>query len=164
MYHFVSGYTAKVAGTEMGITEPVPTFSACFGEAFLPLHPMLYADMLAEKMKKFGCKAWLVNTGWSGGAYGEGKRMSLKVTRTIIDAIHEGGLDTVEYEKFPIFNFEVPVTCPGVERKILFPKNTWKDPGKYDETLNELGASFAKNFKTYADKATKEVLAAGPTL
>lgn len=104
MYHFISGYTAKVAGTEVGIVEPVSTFSACFGSVFLPLHPTIYAEMLAEKMKKYNVKAWLMNTGWSGGKYGVGKRMDIKVSRTLIDGIHSGALDNAYYENFPVFN------------------------------------------------------------
>jgi len=126
MYHFVSGYTAKVAGTEMGVTEPQSTFSACFGEAFLPKHPYLYAKMLAEKVEKYDAHVWLVNTGWSGGAYGVGKRMSLKTTRAILDSIHDGTLEKVEYETIPGFKFEVPTSCPGVDSAMLNPINTWK--------------------------------------
>jgi phosphoenolpyruvate carboxykinase (ATP) len=164
MYHFISGYTAKVAGTEVGIVEPQATFSACFGEAFLPLHPTLYADMLATKMGQYNSNCWIVNTGWSGGKYGVGKRMSLKVTRKIIDAIHSGELNKVEYGTLPIFNFQVPVTCPGVDFHILTPKNTWSDKAAYDQELKKLAGMFQKNFKKYQDKATKEVVNAGPIL
>ena len=125
MYHFISGYTAKVAGTEMGITDPIPSFSACFGEAFLPRHPFIYAKMLADKVEKHQAKVWLMNTGWSGGKYGVGSRMSLKTTRALIDAIHDGTLDKAEYEIMPGFNLKVPKAVPGVDSKILNPINTW---------------------------------------
>jgi phosphoenolpyruvate carboxykinase (ATP) len=133
MYHFISGYTAKVAGTEMGVTEPQPSFSACFGEAFLPLHPYTYAKMLAEKVEKHEANVWLMNTGWSGGMYGVGKRMSLKVTRQLLDSIHDGSLQKAEYEVMPGFNFHVPKACNGVDSKILMPINTWADKAKYNE-------------------------------
>jgi phosphoenolpyruvate carboxykinase (ATP) len=128
MYHFMSGYTAKVAGTEVGIKEPVPTFSACFGEAFIPFHPSLYAKMLADKMQKHNATAWLINTGWSGGKYGDGKRMDLKVTRKIIDAIHQGELDEVETSPMDVFGLHIPNDVPGVDPHILVPKNTWSFP------------------------------------
>lgn len=127
MYHFISGYTAKVAGTEMGITDPEATFSACFGEAFLPKHPYLYAKMLAEKVQKHDANVWLVNTGWSGGKFGTGKRMKLSTTRKLIDAIHSGELEKAEYEIVPGFNFQIPKTCSGVDQNILNPINTWSD-------------------------------------
>jgi len=114
MYHYISGYTSKMAGTEVGITEPTPTFSSCFGEAFLPLHPMKYAHLLGEKLKKHNTKVWLINTGWTGGKYGVGNRMSLKDTRKIIDSIHSGELDKAEFEDFPIFHFKVPKAISGV--------------------------------------------------
>jgi phosphoenolpyruvate carboxykinase (ATP) len=133
MYHFISGYTAKVAGTEMGIKDPVATFSACFGEAFLPLHPYLYAKMLAEKVKKHGSDVWLINSGWSGGKYGEGSRMSLKITRRIIDNIHSGELSKAEYETIPGFGLKIPKTCTGVDAKILNPINTWKDKNAFKD-------------------------------
>ena len=125
MYHFISGYTAKVAGTEVGVKEPQATFSACFGEAFLPKHPYLYAKMLAEKVEKYNSHVWLVNTGWSGGKYGLGERMSLKVTRQILDNIHSGELEKAEYEVIPGFNLAVPKSATGVDPKILKPENTW---------------------------------------
>jgi len=162
MYHFISGYTAKVAGTEVGVKEPQATFSACFGEVFLPLHPTVYAEMLAQKMEKHGATAWLVNTGWSGGKYGEGKRMDLKITRAIIDAIHSGELEKVPTAKMDLFGLEVPQTCPNVPSEILNPKNTWKNKSEYDKTAKFLADLFVKNFDKYADKATKETKAAGP--
>ena len=164
MYHFMSGYTAKVAGTEVGVKEPTATFSACFGEAFLILHPTLYAEMLAEKMQKHGAKAWLVNTGWSGGAYGEGERMSLKYTRAIIDAIHNGELDSAETQTLPIFNLKVPKTCSNVPSEILLPSNTWSDAGAYNQTLTKLANMFVENFKKYEDRASTQIKNAGPTL
>lgn len=121
----MSGYTAKVAGTEVGVKEPSATFSACFGEAFLPLHPRVYAEMLADKMKKFNCNAWLVNTGWSGGKYGTGKRMDLKITRKIIDAIHSGELEKAPTATMDVFGLKVPQSCSGIPENVLNPKNTW---------------------------------------
>jgi phosphoenolpyruvate carboxykinase (ATP) len=140
MYHFISGYTAKVAGTEMGIVDPVPSFSACFGEAFLPLHPFTYAKMLADKVEKHGAHVWLINTGWSGGKFGVGKRMSLKVTRRIIDAIHDGELQKAEYAKMPGFNLAVPKSCPDVDSSILMPINTWSDKAAYHSYTKKLAA------------------------
>lgn len=157
MYHFISGYTAKVAGTEVGITDPVATFSACFGEAFLPLHPFTYAKMLAEFVEKYKSNVWLLNTGWSGGKYGVGKRMSLKVTRSILDAIHEGKLDKAEYEKMPVFNLHVPKSVPGVDSKILMPINSWSDKKDFEATSKKLAGQFIKNFESYMDGTPKEV-------
>ncbi|CAK69881.1 unnamed protein product (macronuclear) [Paramecium tetraurelia] len=162
MYHFISGYTAKVAGTEVGVKEPQATFSACFGEAFLALHPTLYANMLAEKIKKYDTKVWLINTGWSGGKYGVGQRMSLKYTRGIIDLIHSGELKDAEFENFPIFNFAIPKTAKNIPTQILNPKNTWKNPEEFDKQVLELAEKFQINFKKYEDKATQEVINAGP--
>jgi len=164
MYHFISGYTAKVAGTEMGITEPVPSFSACFGEAFLPLHPYTYAKMLAEKVAKHNANVWLINTGWSGGKYGVGKRMSLKTTRKIIDDLHEGALEKAEFETMPIFNLKVPKNIPGIESSILQPINTWSDKAAYNQQANKLATQFVKNFEKYHDGTPKEVIEkGGPT-
>jgi len=162
MYHFISGYTAKVAGTEMGIKEPQMTFSACFGEAFLPLHPVLYAEMLAKKMKEHTAQAWLINTGWSGGKYGVGERIKLKYTRAIIDAIHSGELEKVSTEQMPVFGLQVPTSCPGVPSEILFPRNTWTNKEEYDETLQNLAVNFNKNFEKYKDKESPEIASAGP--
>ncbi|CAD8074000.1 unnamed protein product [Paramecium sonneborni] len=164
MYHFITGYTAKVAGTEMGVKEPVATFSACFGEAFLPLHPTLYATMLADKMKQHGTKCWLINTGWSGGKYGVGKRMSLKNTRSIIDAIHSGELANGEFDNFEIFNLRIPKRVTGVPDQILHPKNTWTNKSEFDRTLRSLGEKFQQNFQKYQNKASPEVINAGPKL
>ena len=165
MYHFISGYTAKVAGTEMGITDPVATFSACFGEAFLPLHPYLYAKMLAEKVQKHGTKVWLVNTGWSGGKYGEGKRMDISFTRSILDAIHEGNLEKAEMQKLDVFNLNVPKHVPGVPDSVLMPINTWANKDAYNAEIKKLGERFIKNFKAYEDQCPKEVIQkGGPSL
>eukprot|EP00484_Ammonia_sp_Unknown_P002002 CAMPEP_0197022494 /NCGR_PEP_ID=MMETSP1384-20130603/3354_1 /TAXON_ID=29189 /ORGANISM="Ammonia sp." /LENGTH=571 /DNA_ID=CAMNT_0042450549 /DNA_START=93 /DNA_END=1808 /DNA_ORIENTATION=- len=151
MYHFISGYTAKVAGTERGIKEPVATFSPCYGAAFLTLPPMEYASLFKEKLEKHNVDCYLVNTGWSGGAYGEGERMSIKTTRSCLDAIFNGEIKKTKFRKDPEFGFEVPTTLPGVDSTILDPKNTWKDPKVYDEAYKNLGAMFAANIDKYAD-------------
>jgi len=164
MYHFISGYTAKVAGTEVGIKEPKSTFSACFGEAFIPFHPTVYSELLAKKMKQHNTKAWLINTGWSGGKYGVGKRMNLNTTRSIIDAIHKGELDNVATKNMPIFNLAIPVECPGVNSNILNPVDTWQNKDEYERVLTNLAEDFIKNFSKYEDKATPEVINAGPIL
>lgn len=149
MYHFISGYTAKVAGTEMGVTEPEATFSACFGGAFLMWHPMKYASMLAEKMEKHGASAWLVNTGWTGGSYGTGSRIKLKYTRAIIDAIHSGELLHADYVQTSVFNLLVPKACSGVPSSLLLPETQWKNKIDFIKTLNMLADLFKKNFKKY---------------
>jgi phosphoenolpyruvate carboxykinase (ATP) len=164
MYHFISGYTAKVAGTEQGVTEPVATFSACFGAAFLVWHPSKYAELLAEKMRKHGAQAWLVNTGWSGGAYGTGARMKLAYTRSIIDAIHNGSLANSEFIVDPVFQVAVPSSCEGVPDEILTPKNTWSDKDAFDKTALDLASRFAKNFETYKDGCSEEICSAGPVV
>ncbi len=162
MYHFISGYTAKVAGTEVGITEPVPAFSACFGEAFLPRHPFIYAEMLAEKCKKHGADVWLLNSGWTGGMYGEGHRMSLKATRTIIDGIHKDGLKDSKFSTLPVFNLSVPDKVPGISDNTLFnPRNTWKDKAAYDTKINELATAFQANMEKYTDMVPKDVVKKG---
>lgn len=162
MYHFISGYTAKVAGTEEGVTDPEATFSACFGAPFLVWHPTKYAEMLAEKLRHHNAPTWLVNTGWSGGGHGVGSRMKLKYTRAIIDAIHDGSLLHAPTETDPVFGLEVPTVCEGVPAEILIPRNTWSDKAAYDRQANKVGALFRKNFEKYADKASAEVLAAAP--
>ncbi|KAF0910570.1 hypothetical protein E2562_003006 [Oryza meyeriana var. granulata] len=169
MYHFISGYTALVAGTEDGIKEPQATFSACFGAAFIMLHPTKYAAMLAEKMQKYSATGWLVNTGWSGGRYGVGKRIKLPYTRKIIDAIHSGELLTANYKKTEVFGLEIPTEIDGVPSEILDPINTWTDKGAYKETLLKLAGLFKKNFEVFANykiggdsSLTDEILAAGP--
>ncbi|MDX1739930.1 MAG: phosphoenolpyruvate carboxykinase (ATP) [Rhodothermales bacterium] len=164
MYHFISGYTAKVAGTEQGIDEPQATFSACFGAAFMMWHPNKYAELLAERMRKHGASAWLVNTGWSGGAYGVGSRISLKYTRAIIDAIHSGELAAADTVEEPIFGMAVPVECTGVPSEILMPRNTWKDQEAYDKAAGKLATLFDKNFEKYEAGANEEIIAAGPLL
>ncbi|MDA7978950.1 MAG: phosphoenolpyruvate carboxykinase (ATP) [Pirellulales bacterium] len=162
MYHFISGYTAKVAGTEVGVDEPEATFSACFGAAFLAWHPTKYAEMLAEKMKQHSADAWLVNTGWSGGAHGTGSRIKLKHTRSIIDGIHSGALARSECEVDPLFGFQVPTSCPDVPSEMLLPRQTWSDPSAYDETAVKLAKLFSDNFAKYASVASEEIKNAGP--
>jgi phosphoenolpyruvate carboxykinase (ATP) len=164
MYHFISGYTAKVAGTEVGVTEPQATFSACFGAAFLVWPPARYAEMLAEKMKKHGAKAWLVNTGLTGGAYGTGKRIDLKSTRAIIDAILSGKLETAETVQDDVFGVQIPKTCPNVSPEILIPKNTWDDPNAYDAQAKKLGSLFNNNFEKYKADSSMEIIKAGPNV
>jgi len=162
MYHFISGYTAKVAGTEVGVTEPEATFSACFGAPFLVLHPARYAELLAEKMRTHESRAWLVNTGWSGGAYGVGQRMSLEHTRAIIDAIHNGSLSQVATVADPVFGLEIPTLCANVPDEILVPKNTWTDQAAFDQTAGKLAGLFVENFKKYESNASAAIKAAGP--
>ncbi len=162
MYHFISGYTAKVAGTEVGVTEPQLTFSACFGAAFLPLHPTKYAELLGEKLKKNNVNVWLVNTGWSGGSYGTGERIKLKFTRAMITAALKGELEKVDYENHAVFGLAMPKSCPGVDAAILNPRNTWNDKAAYDTKANSLAASFVKNFSKYESAANEEILAAAP--
>lgn len=163
-YHFISGYTAKVAGTEMGVTEPQATFSACFGAAFMMWHPNKYAELLADKMKKHNAKAWLVNTGWTGGAYGVGSRIKLKYTRAIIDAILNGSFEDVETVVDPAFEFMVPTTCPNVPAELLLPKNTWEDKEAYEKTKEKLVKLFQHNFTTFEKEVNDEIMKAGPKL
>jgi phosphoenolpyruvate carboxykinase (ATP) len=163
MYHFISGYTAKVAGTEMGITEPQTTFSACFGKAFLPLHPGKYAHLLGDKLKANpDINVWLVNTGWTGGAYGVGTRIKLAYTRALITAALEGKLDNVEFGETPFFKLRFPKTCPDVPTEIMEPRNTWKDKTAFDQQASKLAAQFVKNFEQYASGVSKEILEAAP--
>lgn len=165
MYHFLSGYTAKVAGTERGIKEPSPTFSSCFGQAFLLLHPTVYAQELAKKMKEHGSSAWLVNTGWIGGAYGVGKRIDIPSTRAIIDAILDGSLLNAEYEQLPVFGLMIPKTVNGVNPHILNPRNLWADPTAWDTQARNLGEKFINNFENFTDNEEGQRLrAAGPKL
>jgi phosphoenolpyruvate carboxykinase (ATP) len=164
MYHFMSGYTAKVAGTEMGVNEPQATFSPCFGGPFMVWHPAKYAQILAEKLTQHRAQTWLVNTGWSGGSFGTGKRMPLRVTRAIIDAIHSGALRDVETFTHPVFNCAVPKSCPGVPRELLDPRGTWADGAAYDATSRKLAALFVANFEKYEAGVSPEVRAAGPRL
>ena len=164
MYHFISGYTAKVAGTEVGVTEPEATFSACFGAAFMVWHPAKYAELLAMRIAKHGSHAWLINTGWTGGPYGTGSRMSLKYTRAIIDAMHEGGLDNVETEEDPIFGLQIPTSCPGVPSEILNPRNTWTDKDAFDEKAKHLAGLFRENFTKFEEGASEAIKGAAPRI
>lgn len=161
-YHFISGYTAKVAGTEMGVTEPEATFSACFGAAFMMWHPNKYAMILADKLKKHGTKAWLVNTGWIGGAYGVGSRIKLKYTRAIIDAIHLESFENVETVKDQSFGFEIPTSCPGVPSELLVPRDSWQDKDAYDRTKEKLVGLFQGNFESFEKGVDASILSAGP--
>lgn len=163
MYSFISGYTAKVAGTEVGVTEPQATFSACFGRAFLPLHPTQYAELLGKKLEENpDVKVWLVNTGWSGGPYGIGSRMKLSYTRAMITAAMNGGLDNVEYQKHTVFGFDMPTSCPNVPSELLIPENTWEDKALYNKKAYELAQLFVNNFEKYASQANEEILSAAP--
>lgn len=162
MYHFISGYTAKVAGTEAGVTEPQATFSACFGKAFLPLHPGKYAKLLGEKLKESGANVWLINTGWSGGPYGVGNRMKLSFTRAMITAALKGELSNVEYTTHKVFGLSMPNSCPNVPTEILHPRTTWADANAYDQKANQLAELFIKNFSQYADGVTEDILSAAP--
>ena len=163
-YHFISGYTAKVAGTEIGVTEPEATFSACFGEPFMPMHPGVYADLLSAKMAEHGSTAWLINTGWSGGSYGVGNRMKIKYTRAMLNAALDGDLENVEYVLDERFGFEIPTSCPGVPSDVLIPKQTWSNGDEYDSTADKLAMMFNKNFERYADGVSDEVNAAAPVI
>ena len=162
MYHFLSGYTAKVAGTEKGVTEPKATFSTCFGAPFLPLDPSRYARMLGEKIARHDARVWLVNTGWTGGPYGVGARMKIAHTRAMIRAVLSGALDTVAFSKDPVFNLDIPVSCPGVPADVLTPRATWADGAAYDAQAAKLARMFVENFKTFEEGVSAEVLAAGP--
>ena len=164
MYHFISGYTAKVAGTEVGVEEPEATFSACYGAAFMVWHPGTYARLLADKMREHGTRAWLVNTGLTGGPYGVGERIKLKHTRAIINAIHNGSLLDVPTESDEHFNLEIPVECPEVPQDILRPRLTWRDQAAYDRTARKLADRFVQNFATYKENLSQEMVDAGPTL
>jgi phosphoenolpyruvate carboxykinase (ATP) len=162
MYHFLSGYTAKVAGTEKGITEPKATFSTCFGAPFMVLHPTVYAEFLGKRIARHDAKVWLVNTGWTGGAYGVGSRMKIAHTRAMIRAALAGELDQVPYRTDAIFNLEVPQEVPGVPAEVLNPRSTWKNPAAYDEQARKLARMFVENFKSFEADAAPEVKAAGP--
>ncbi len=162
MYHFMSGYTAKVAGTEMGVTEPTTTFSACFGAAFLPLHPTKYAELLGNKLEGTDTKVWLINTGWTGGSYGTGSRMKLKYTRAMITAALTGKLDNVEYQTMPIFDLQIPMECENVPSELLNPRDTWADKSAFDSTANNLAGQFVKNFEQFAAESSEAIKAAAP--
>jgi phosphoenolpyruvate carboxykinase (ATP) len=161
-YHFISGYTAKLAGTEIGVKEPQATFSACFGAPFMPRHPGEYAAMLADRLERYGVKAWLVNTGWTGGPYGTGERMNIDHTRSMVRAALSGALDDVPTATDPIFGVEVPTSCPDVPSEVLSPRATWADPDAYDRQAAALARMFADNFRAYADGVSDAVRAAGP--
>jgi phosphoenolpyruvate carboxykinase (ATP) len=162
MYHFLSGYTAKVAGTERGVTEPEATFSTCFAAPFLPLHPATYAELLRAKLAAHGAQVWLVNTGWTGGGYGVGSRIKLAYTRAMIHAILGGALADVPCQPDPIFGVLVPERCPGVPSELLRPRNTWPDAVAYDQRALHLAGLFRANFKSYAAQVPENVRQAGP--
>jgi phosphoenolpyruvate carboxykinase (ATP) len=162
MYQFISGYTARVAGTEAGVTEPKATFSACFGAPFLPLHPGKYAEMLGEKMRTHQVNVWMINTGWSGGGYGVGNRMKLSYTRAMITAALNGELDQVEFEKHPVFSMLMPKMCPGVPKELLHPRYTWADRAAYDQAAIKLAEMFIQNFEKYAAGVSQEILQSAP--
>lgn len=162
MYHFISGYTAKVAGTERGVTEPQATFSACFGAPFMPLHPTVYAELLAEKIRTHNSTVWLLNTGWTGGAYGEGHRMKLSYTRQMLTEALEGNLDDATFEIDPVFELAIPTEVDGVPGDILIPRNTWKNKDAYDQKAERLAGMFAENFEQFKEAASKELIKAGP--
>ncbi len=162
MYHFLSGYTAKVAGTEKGVKDPSATFSTCFGAPFLPLNPNVYARGLGERISRYKARVWLVNTGWTGGAFGVGKRMSISHTRAMISAALSGQLDNVEYHRHPIFNLEMPTACPGVPKDVLDPRSTWTDKTAYDAQARKLATMFVDNFKTFEGDVDRAVVEAGP--
>jgi phosphoenolpyruvate carboxykinase (ATP) len=162
MYHFINGYTAKVAGTEKGVTEPVPTFSPCYGGPFLPLHPRRYAEMLGQRIEQHQVAVWFINTGWTGGPYGVGERMSIHHTRAIVNAALDGKLNEIPTTTDPVFGLKVPVECPGVPTEVLDPRNTWNDRQAYDQQARKLAQQFEDNFRKYADDVTDAVRTAGP--
>jgi phosphoenolpyruvate carboxykinase (ATP) len=163
MFYFLSGFTAKLAGTEIGVTEPQPTFSTCFGQPFLPQRPTVYAEMLRDKLEQHGATVWLVNTGWTGGPFGQGERMPIAATRALLRAALEGELDSAEYRTDEVFGFEVPREVGGVETSLLTPRETWADPNAYDEKARALAARFRENFeKRFAAEVDESVTAAGP--
>jgi phosphoenolpyruvate carboxykinase (ATP) len=162
MYHFLSGYTAKVAGTEKGVKDPSATFSTCFGAPFLPLNPNVYARALGERIERYKARVWLVNTGWTGGPFGVGKRMSISHTRAMIAAALSGQLDNVQYQRHPVFNLDMPTSCPGVPAEVLDPRSTWSDTNAYDAQAKKLAAMFVDNFKTFEADVDRAVVEAGP--
>ncbi|NBW70933.1 MAG: phosphoenolpyruvate carboxykinase (ATP), partial [Bacteroidetes bacterium] len=163
-YHFISGYTSKLAGTEDGVDEPVPSFSACFGAPFMPLHPTVYAELLAEKIKKHKVKVWMVNTGWTGGEFGVGERIKLKYTRQMLSQAIDGKLDKVEYVKDPIFGFQLPIQVSGVPSKLLIPRYTWEDAIEYDKKARKLAQMFVSNFEQFKSQASEQILQAAPRI
>ena len=162
MYHFLSGYTARVAGTEIGVTEPTATFSTCFGAPFMPRHPSVYGNLLKERIAKGGVKCWLVNTGWTGGSYGTGSRMPIKATRALLNAALDGSLATAEFRTDPNFGFQVPVAVEGVDSAILDPRSTWADGAAYDATAQKLVSQFIANFAEFEDHVDEGVRQAAP--
>ncbi|HUE75887.1 MAG TPA: phosphoenolpyruvate carboxykinase (ATP), partial [Chloroflexota bacterium] len=162
MYHFLAGYTAKVAGTERGVTEPEATFSACFGAPFLVLPPNVYAQLLGEMIARHQTAVWLINTGWSGGPHGVGKRIDINHTRAMVSAAVSGKLTGVETRVDPVFGLRVPVRCPGVPDEVLWPRDTWNDPASYDAQATRLAGMFQKNFEQFASQVSAEIVAAGP--
>ena len=162
MYHILSGYTAKVAGTEIGVTEPKATFSTCFGAPFMPMHPGVYAKLLGERMAHAGSKAWLVNTGWSGGGFGVGKRMKIGHTRAMVRAVLSGALEKAEMVRDPVFGFEVPIAIAGVPAEVLRPRDTWADKSAYDAQQTKLAQMFRDNFEKYRSGVSPEIAAAAP--
>ncbi len=161
-YHFISGYTAKVAGTEIGVIEPTPEFSACFGEPFMPMHPGVYADLLSNKINEHNAKCWLINTGWSGGPYGIGSRIKIRFTRAMLNAAMNGDLENMEYVKDSRFGFEIPTECPGVPDDLLVPRNTWDNKNDYDDIADNLVSMFKENFLRYSSGVSEDVNTAGP--
>jgi phosphoenolpyruvate carboxykinase (ATP) len=162
MYHFISGYTAKVAGTERGVTEPEATFSACFGAPFMARHPGVYADLLGRKIAEHKVNCWLVNTGWSGGPYGVGQRMKIAYTRAMVNAALNGQLSEVRYVKDPVFGVQIPTTCPDVSTEVLIPRHTWAEGEAYDRQAKKLAAMFVHNFKEFEDGVAETIKAAAP--
>jgi len=163
LFFFLSGYTSKLAGTELGVTEPQPTFSTCFGAPFLPQPPTVYAKLLGEKLDRHGATVWLINTGWTGGAFGEGHRMPIQATRALLAAVLSGALEGVELREDPLFGFQVPMRAPDVDASLLDPRTTWADPEAYDRKARELAQMFADNFAQKHADAPPEVAAAAPT-
>ena len=162
IYHFLSGYTSKLAGTERGVTEPSATFSTCFGAPFVPLPPAMYGKLLGEKLTRHKTEAWLVNTGWSGGPYGVGQRMPIAYTRAMVHAALDGALREVPFETDPTFGLAVPTACPGVPNEVLRPRETWADKAAYDAQARKLAAMFEENFREFVDHVPPEVRAASP--
>ena len=161
-YHFISGYTAKVAGTEDGVNEPTAVFSACFGAPFLPLHPGRYADMLGERLEAHGTQVWLVNTGWTGGPHGVGHRMALRDTRSLLSAVLNGGMDGVEYRRCERFGWDVPLSAPNVDAALLDPRSTWENPNAYDAQAEDLVERFNANFALFEAEVAESVREAAP--
>jgi phosphoenolpyruvate carboxykinase (ATP) len=164
MYHFISGYTAKLAGTEVGVKEPTATFSTCFGAPFMPRHPGVYAQMLGDRLDRHDVPVWLINTGWSGGPYGTGERMNITFTRQMVRAALNGKLNGVPTKTDPIFGFEVPQSCPDVPESVLWARDTWNDPADYDRAARKLATMFVENFRQFEQGVSEEIRAAGPRL